>query len=79
MKHLIIVILFLLQSSLLFAQQEKSYIKKGNALYQQQKYGEAEADYRKSVEKNPYIFFANLGRVLFQWRSCGYAVKRWLR
>jgi len=53
MKQLIIIILLLVQSSLLFAQQEKRYIKKGNDLYKQQKYKEAEADYRKSVEKNP--------------------------
>lgn len=53
MKQLIITTLFLLQSLLIFAQQEKRYIKKGNDLYQQQKYNDAEANYRKSVEKNP--------------------------
>jgi Ca-activated chloride channel homolog len=52
MKQLTIVILFLMQGSLLFGQHEKRYIKKGNELYKQQKYQEAEADYRKSVGKN---------------------------
>jgi tetratricopeptide (TPR) repeat protein len=52
MKQLIIIILFLLQGSWLFAQQEKSLIHKGNELYQQKKYTDAEANYRKSVEKN---------------------------
>jgi len=51
MKQLL-VILFLLQGSMLFAQQGKSDVKKGNDLYQQQKYKEAEASYRKSVEKS---------------------------
>jgi Ca-activated chloride channel family protein len=51
MKRLIIIILFLLQGSWLYAQQEKSYIKKGNELYQQKKYTEAEQSYRKSLEK----------------------------
>ena len=53
MKQSVIIILFLLQGSLLMAQQEKRYIKKGNDLYSQQKYKEAETNYRKSVEKNP--------------------------
>lgn len=51
MKQLIGILLFLLQGSLLYAQHEKGYIKKGNELYQQQKYTEAEASYRRSVEK----------------------------
>ncbi len=53
MKQFVIIILFLLQGSLLMAQQEKRYIKKGNDLYSQQKYKEAETNYRKSVEKSP--------------------------
>lgn len=71
MKNLIIVILFLLQSSLLLAQQEKSYIKKGNALYQQQKYQEAEADYRKSVEKKDKNVEGNfnLGDALYKQKK----------
>lgn len=52
MKQLFIIILFLLQGSWLFAQQEKSLIHKGNELYQQKKYTDAEANYRKAVEKN---------------------------
>jgi Ca-activated chloride channel family protein len=53
MKQFIVIILFLLFGSASMAQQAKSYIKKGNDLYKQQKYKEAEADYRKSVEKSP--------------------------
>ncbi len=53
MKQFVIIVLFLLYGPLLMAQQAKSYIKRGNDLYSQQKYKDAEADYRKSVEKNP--------------------------
>jgi Ca-activated chloride channel family protein len=45
MKYLI-VILFLLPCAIVVA-QEKKYIKKGNDLYNDKKYKEAEADYRK--------------------------------
>jgi Ca-activated chloride channel family protein len=49
MKYLLIISLFVLQGPLLFAQQGKRYVKKGNDLYKQQNYVEAEANYRKSV------------------------------
>ncbi|SEB05694.1 Tetratricopeptide repeat-containing protein [Pedobacter hartonius] len=49
MKELVIILLFLVQGPFLFAQQGKRYIKKGNDLYKQQNYAEAEASYRKSV------------------------------
>lgn len=51
MKRLIIIILFLMQGGWAFAQQEKSYLHKGNELYQQKKYSEAEQQYRKALEK----------------------------
>ena len=70
MKKLIITLLFLLPGYCLLA-QEKSYIHKGNELYQQQKYKEAEADYRKSVEKKdkniPGNF--NLGDALYKQKK----------
>jgi Ca-activated chloride channel homolog len=70
MKKLLIVILFLTAFSRVFA-QEKSYVHKGNELYQQQKYKEAEADYRKSVEKKsanvPGNF--NLGDALYKQKK----------
>lgn len=49
MKRLILVSYLILQASFLFAQKEKKYVVKGNELYKQQKYKEAEASYRKSV------------------------------
>jgi Ca-activated chloride channel family protein len=70
MKKLLIVILFLTAFCRVFA-QERSYVHKGNELYQQQKYKEAEADYRKSVEKKsanvPGNF--NLGDALYKQKK----------
>jgi tetratricopeptide (TPR) repeat protein len=52
MKQLIILTIVVLQGSLAFAQKEKRDIHKGNQLYEQQKYKEAEAFYKKSVDKS---------------------------
>jgi Ca-activated chloride channel family protein len=51
MKRLFIILIILLTGSQLFAQQEKSYVKKGNDLYQQKRYKEAAELYSKAVEK----------------------------
>ncbi|MGZ3873046.1 MAG: tetratricopeptide repeat protein [Mucilaginibacter sp.] len=71
MKQLSIILLFLLQGSMLFAQQEKSYIHKGNELYQRQKYTEAEASYRKAVEKKNQNVEGNfnLGDALYKQKK----------
>jgi Ca-activated chloride channel family protein len=70
MKQLIIIIIFLLQGTWLFA-QEKGLVHKGNELYQQQKYKEAEADYRKSVEKKDKNLEGNfnLGDALYKQKK----------
>jgi len=66
MKHLIIIAI-LISPIVLFA-QEKSYIKKGNELYSEKKFKEAEADYRKSVEKKSQNVAGNfnLGDALYK-------------
>ena len=70
MKQLIIILLILLQGSWLFAQQEKSLVHKGNELYQQKKYTEAEANYRKSMEKRKNVEGDfNLGDALFKQKK----------
>jgi len=71
MKQLTIIFLFLLQATSLFAQQEKRYIKKGNELYQQQKYKEAEASYRKSFGKKAQQIEGNfnLGDALYKQKK----------
>ena len=71
MKQLVILLLFLLPVCSLFAQVEKSYIKKGNDLYLQQKYKDAEEDYRKSVEKKNQTVEGNfnLGDALYKQKK----------
>jgi Ca-activated chloride channel family protein len=78
MKELVIIFLFLLQGTLLFAQQGKRYIKKGNELYRQQNYTEAEASYRKSVtpkNKNIEGNF-NLGDALYKQKKFAEAAEQ---
>lgn len=79
MKRLIIIIYITLQgTTTLFAQQEKKYVHEGNKLYQQQKYVEAEASYRKSVEKTkqsvPGNF--NLGDALYRQKKFDNAAQK---
>lgn len=77
MRQLIIIILFLLQGSWLFAQSDKSLVHKGNELYQQQKYTEAEANYRKASanKKNTEGNF-NLGDALYKQKKFDEAGKQ---
>ena len=71
MKQLIIVVLLVLQASFLFAQQEKKYIKKGNELYLEKNYKEAEENYRKSVGKTDKTVEGNfnLGDALYKQKK----------
>jgi len=68
MKQLTIALLLMLQASVLFAQQEKKYIKKGNDLYQQQNYKDAEKNYRLSLGKKDKTVEGNfnLGDALYK-------------
>ena len=70
MKYLIVIILFLLSGTQLFA-QDKSLIHKGNELYKQQKYKDAEDNYRKSVEKKSQDITGNfnLGDALYKQKK----------
>ncbi|MDR3695983.1 tetratricopeptide repeat protein [Mucilaginibacter sp.] len=70
MKYLSVVILFLLSATQLFG-QDKSLIHKGNELYKQQKYKEAEDNYRKSVEKKSQDITGNfnLGDALYKQKK----------
>lgn len=71
MKQFIIVVLLVLQASFLFAQQEKKFIKKGNELYQQQNYKDAESSYRLSVSKKDKTVEGNfnLGDALYKQKK----------
>jgi tetratricopeptide (TPR) repeat protein len=78
MKQLIIVICILLQGFASYAQKEKKYIHQGNELYRQQKYAEAEASYRKSVEKSKESVQGNfnLGDALFKQKKFDNAAQK---
>lgn len=71
MKQLIISFIFLLTSSMLFAQQEKSDIYKGNKLYGQQKYKEAQASYQRALSKKQQSVEGsfNLGDALYKQKD----------
>jgi len=71
MKRFILTILLLTPSCLIFAQQEKADIRKGNQLYQEKKYNEAEAAYRKSVVKKAETVEGNfnLGDALYKQKN----------
>ncbi|MBB6130341.1 tetratricopeptide repeat protein [Mucilaginibacter lappiensis] len=68
MKQYIIVVILVLQASVLFAQQEKKYIRQGNQLYQQQNYKDAENNYRVSIGKQGKTVAGNfnLGDALYK-------------
>lgn len=78
MKQFIIIIYILLQGSLLFAQKEKKYIHKGNQLYQEKKYAEAEASYRQSVDKSKASVEGNfnLGDALYKQKKFDNAAQK---
>jgi tetratricopeptide (TPR) repeat protein len=81
MRQFIIVVLVVLQASFVFAQQEKKYIKKGNDLYQQQNYKDAENSYRQSVGKKAQTVEGNfnLGDALYKQKKYDDAQKQFTK
>lgn len=77
MKQFIILIIMILSGSVLFAQDAKSYIHQGNQLYEQKKFKEAEANYRKAVEKRNENLTGNfnLGDALYKQKKFDNAAK----
>lgn len=77
MKHVLIIWLCL-SPVVLFAQQGKRYVKKGNDLYKQQKYKEAEESYRKSFgQKNQSTEGDfNLGDALYKQKKFSEAAEQ---
>lgn len=78
MKQLIVLGCLLLQGIVVLAQKEKKYIHNGNQLYQQKKYAEAEASYRKSVEKTKESVAGNfnLGDALYKQKKFDNAAQK---
>lgn len=78
MKQLIMMVYMVLLGTAAFAQQEKKYIHKGNELYKQGKYTEAEASYRSSVEKAKSSIAGNfnLGDALYKQKKFDNAAQK---
>jgi len=68
MKHITIVLILLISSTLIYAQESQKLLRSGNKLYNNGKFKEAEIDYRKSFEKNKdyYKGMFNLGDALYK-------------
>ena len=77
MKQFILAITMMLCTSALFAQDAKTLIYKGNELYDQKKYKEAEADYQKAVAKKklPLEGNFNLSDALYKQKQYDNAAK----
>ncbi len=71
MRQLFIILLIVFQAPVLFAQDAKSDIHKGNKLYQQKKYAEAEAAYRKATAKKDQKLESNfnLGDAMYKQKK----------
>lgn len=78
MRVLVILIFIAFQGSLVFAQKEKKDIHEGNKLYEQKKYKEAEASYRKSLNKAQASVAGNfnLGDALYKQKKLEDAGKK---
>jgi len=77
MKKYIILILIILNGSVLFAQDAKTYIYKGNQLYDQKNFKEAEADYQKAIQqkKMPLESNFNMGDAMYKQKKFDNAAK----
>jgi Ca-activated chloride channel family protein len=71
MKKFWIALLMMLPASAVWAQKEKADIRKGNQLYQEQKYKEAEESYRNGVAKKDQSLEGNfnLGDALYKQKN----------
>ncbi|MES2457979.1 MAG: tetratricopeptide repeat protein [Bacteroidota bacterium] len=78
MKQLILLVCIMAQAAIALGQKEKKFIHKGNELYLQKKYKEAEASYRQSVEKSKESVQGNfnLGDALFKQKKYDNAAKK---
>ena len=68
MKSLLLIIISLVGSSIAWSQSERSLIREGNRQYKDNKYTDAEVNYRKALEKNKNLRQGtfNLGDALYK-------------
>jgi len=81
MNRLIIIVLLSFVCVGSYAQKEKSFVRKGNKQYEQQKYPDAEVNYRKALEQQPNSEIAtfNLGNALFREEKLQEAGEQFLK
>lgn len=77
----VLTIISLCITSLLFAQQERPDIRRGNKQYNDSNYVDAEVNYRRGLEKNDQSFEAhyNLGDALFRQEKYPEAVEQYAK
>lgn len=78
MKTVIIVLLTILSVNA-FTQDERKFVRKGNGLYNDGNYKQAEVEYRKALEKDPSSYKAdyNLGNALYKQNQYDAAAGRY--
>ena len=79
MKSLVLLLVFIIPC-LLFAESEKTFVRKGNKQFKDGKYNEAEINYRKSLEKKPNYSKGtyNLGDALYKQKNYQEAAEKFL-
>jgi Ca-activated chloride channel family protein len=74
-----VVIILALSTLNVFSQAERKYVRRGNRLYEDKKYQEADILYRKALEKSPGSTAAgyNLGNTLYRQNQFDAAAQRY--
>ena len=79
MKQLLLIVVFVLTVTVVYAQSERSLIREGNRAYKDNKYADAEVSYRKALEKNKEFLEGpfNLGDALYKQGRFGEAAEQY--
>ena len=78
MKYILYILTLLLLTLNAYSQEEKKYIREGNKQYKAKKYDEANASYKKALEKNNQASKAdfNLGDALYKQKKYAEAIEQ---
>lgn len=78
MKKIIIILVTFFNYLWIWAQQENKFIREGNKLFKENKYAEAEQNYLKAMEKNPFnnITNFNLGTTFYKQQKYDEALQQ---